>query len=321
MPTPLDLDINAFINHGRNHGWADITVENYQWRLSLLANFLRPRGCKRAPDVTPEDLDAFMQAMNDQGRAKSSRMDLAVLIGCLFRWLQDHGRIISDPSRNLPVPDDGEVDLPEPALSKDEVLALLANMPRDSAVGIRNACLLNLLYWCGLRRGEALRLDLQHVDLTTGTVWVEEGKGGQNRLLPLMRLATIAVKDWLALRRTLVRGPDRGAFFLTTDGKRLTVGSVAALFLQINARRGPELRHLHPHLLRHSVALHAMHGGADIRLIQAFLGHSSINTTKIYLRMVPGRLKIDYDRAMPEIAVGMGDGGLACIPPAPTVPP
>jgi site-specific recombinase XerD len=77
----------------------------------------------------------------------------------------------------------------------------------------------------------------------------------------------------------------------------------------------PEVR-LHPHLLRHSIAVHLLQHGADVRYIQQFLGHANLDTTKVYLRLVPGRLKEDYDRAMPEIAVG-----LEAEPPAPRSTP
>jgi site-specific recombinase XerD len=186
------------------------------------------------------------------------------------------------------------------------VAAILSGLPRQSALDIRNACILELLYSCGLRRCEAIGLDVNHVNLTENTVWIEDSKHGQNRLLPLMGTAATAVRDWLALRRTLVRGPDRGALFLTRDGKRLTVQALAALFGGLNERRGIEARHLHCHLFRHSIAVHLLRGGADVRHVQAFLGHASLDTTKIYLRMVPGRLKEEYEKAMPEIAVGAG---------------
>jgi site-specific recombinase XerD len=304
--TTLADDIAAFIAHGTATGWSEITVRLYTERLATVATFLRRRGCKRAADVTPEDLDAFMQAKLDHRRAKNSRVDIAILIRSLFRFLVDHGRIVSDPSRGLPLPDDGDDDLPSPPLSEAEVAAILSGLPRQSALDIRNACILELLYSCGLRRCEAIGLDLRHVNLTENTVWIEDSKLGQNRLLPLMGTAATTVRDWLALRRTLVRGPDRGALFLTRDGKRITVQALAALFGGLNSKRGIEARHLHCHLFRHSIAVHLLRGGADVRHVQAFLGHASLDTTKIYLRMVPGRLKEEYEKAMPEIAVGAG---------------
>ena len=118
-----------------------------------------------------------------------------------------------------------------------------------------------------------------------------------------MGTALNAVQDYLCLRRELLRGPDRGFFFLTLQGERINSGTISAFFHKLNVQRGSELRHLHPHLLRHSIAVHLVQGGTDVRYVQAFLGHADLNTTKIYLRMVPGRLKEEYEKAMPEIAV------------------
>ena len=112
-----------------------------------------------------------------------------------------------------------------------------------------------------------------------------------------------ALRDYLALRRTLLRGPDRGASFLNSRGQRLKPAGVRCWMRKLNATRVPDAPPVHPHLLRHSFAVHLLRNGADIRHIQEFLGHADLDTTKIYLRLVPGRLKDDYDAAMPEIAV------------------
>jgi len=159
-----------------------------------------------------------------------------------------------------------------------------------------------------MRRGEITRLNGSDVDLVKRTVSIKKSKFLQSRVVPLMGSAATAVRDYLAVRRELLRGPDHGAFFLGQYGKRFDLGSVGALFLRINRKRGPEARHLHAHLFRHSIAVHLIRGGADIRHVQAFLGHADLDTTKIYLRMVPGRLKEEYDKAMPEIEVGLGGG-------------
>jgi site-specific recombinase XerD len=92
-------------------------------------------------------------------------------------------------------------------------------------------------------------------------------------------------------------------FLSNEGGKRLK--RIDACLNQINEVRGPNSRHVHAHLFRHSIAVHLLRGKADIRYIQDFLGHSLLDTTKRYLRLVPGRLKEDYDKAMPDIAVGI----------------
>ena len=172
-------------------------------------------------------------------------------------------------------------------------------------IDLRNACLLELLYGCALRISEALALNLADVDLARRVVVIRASKHDQDRVVPLMGTAEAATQDYLAIRRTLLKGPDTGALFLSQYGKRLVVASVYGLFADLNTRRGPDARHLHPHLFRHSIAVHLLRGGADVRHIQHFLGHASLDTTKVYLRLVPGRLKDDYEKAMPEIAMGV----------------
>lgn len=302
---PLQADLNAFLRYGRSHGWADATIINYTRKIALVVRFCRSRGCRRAADVTPADLDALMQSEADAGTAKSTRVQLASLIQYAFAWLQDNGKILGNPARNVPMPDDGEGDLPMPPLTVEEVHAIFAGLPRQSTLDLRNICLLELMYGCGLRRGEAVRLDLEDIDVDQRIITIRESKWGQTRVLPLMGTALVAVQDYLCLRRELLHGPDRGFFFLTAQGERMQHGTISAYFNKLNEDRGPELRHLHPHLLRHSIAVHLVQGGTDVRHVQAFLGHADLNTTKIYLRMVPGRLKDEYEKAMPEIATGL----------------
>ena len=111
-----------------------------------------------------------------------------------------------------------------------------------------------------------------------------------------------ALRDYHAVRRHLVVGPDRGALFLTNRGERIGPFVVQHVLTDLSKRAGLP-RRVHPHLLRHSIAVAMLRGGADIRHVQALLGHASIETTKIYLRMVPGHLREEYDKAMPTIAV------------------
>lgn len=307
-PAPLVLAASAFIDHGRSQAWSDRTVASYRHLLGLALPTLLSRGCVLPADVTPADLDAVMTHVRDLGRAKKTRVQLAILLKQVFGWLHVQGRVIVDPSLALALPDDGEQDLPEPPLSEAEVRALFETLPRRSVFDLRNASLLELLYGCGLRIGEVIRLEVADIDLARRVVIVRESKHGQDRVVPLMGTAQAAVQDYLAVRRTLLKGPDHGALLLSQYGKRITQATVYALFddLNLNLHRGASMRHLHPHLLRHSIAVHLLRAGADVRYIQQFLGHGSLDTTKIYLRLVPGRLKEDYDKAMPDIAVGLG---------------
>ena len=149
---------------------------------------------------------------------------------------------------------------------------------------------------------ESLLLDVRDVDLRRNILFVRHGKGGKDRALPLMRGIIGSLRDYLAVRRSLLRGPDHDALLLNESGRRLTQRQFRIWLKRLNKARTGK-RPIHPHLLRHSIAVHLLRAGADVRYIQEFLGHANLNTTKIYLRLVPERLKQDYDKAMPEIAL------------------
>lgn len=305
MPTPLDQDLAAFLQYGRSRSWAASTVQIYTARVRLIARFCRRCGCRRAAEVTYADLMALMQDQLARGVAKSTRVQLATTLHYVFRWLHDEGRIMRNPALRVPAPDDGERDLPKTPLTETEMGAFIASLPRHSVTDIRNIAIMELLYGCGMRRGEILRLTLADVDLDRRVLTIHESKGGQSRILPIMHAAAVALRDYLAIRRSLLRGPDQGAVFLTATGKRLDEPSFGAIFRVINRLRGPDLPRIHAHLLRHSIAVHLVRRGADIHHVQAFLGHGNLNTTKIYLRMVPGQLAESYEKHMPDIAVGL----------------
>jgi integrase/recombinase XerC len=221
-----------------------------------------------------------------------------------LRWLADRGKIISDPSRHIdvPRPDADDLPLPEPPLGEEEVAELLAWMPRNNVVDLRNIAHIELLYSAGLRASESLSLDLRDIDFTNRVVHVLKGKGSKKRDVPMMRGLQFALRDYLCLRRSLLKGPDHGALLLDARGKRLNLNASVSLMMRLNRRR-PGKRRVHAHLFRHSIAVHLLRGGADARYVQAFLWHESLESTRIYLRLVPADLRKEYDKAMPEIAV------------------
>lgn len=305
MSTPLDHDLAAFLQFGRSRAWAPSTVKVYTSRVVHIARFCRIRGCRRSADVTYADLMALMQDQLERGVAKSSRVQMATTLHYIFGWMLDEGRILRNPAARVPAPDDGERDLPKSPMTEAEMSSFIASLPRHSVTDIRNIAIMEFLYGCGMRRGEVLRLNLDDVDLDRRVLTIHESKAGQSRILPVMHAAIVALRDYLAVRRSLLRGPDHGAVFLTASGKRLDEPTFGAVFRMINKLRGPDMPRIHAHLLRHSIAVHLVRKGADIHHVQAFLGHGNLNTTKIYLRMVPGQLAQSYEQYMPDIAVGL----------------
>ena len=221
----------------------------------------------------------------------------------LFRFLAERGSILINPARELAVPAWGDEALLVPPLEENEITDLLDGLPRASVKDLRNRLQFELLYSCGLRLRESIRLNVGDVDLISKTLHVRDPKNGRDREIPLMRGVMGALQDYLALRRSLVRGPDNGALLLSQAGKRLNVQTFGVWLRRLNHKCGKAARRVYPHLLRHSIAVHLLRGGADIRYVQEFLGHSNLDVTKTYLRLIPGRLKEDCDKAMPEIAL------------------
>jgi len=169
-------------------------------------------------------------------------------------------------------------------------------------VDLRNRAFLELLYGCGLRMRETLNATLDDLDRQAQTLR-GTGKFGHERVMPVLPSAMAAMEDYLTVRQRFVRGPDRGVVFLSADtGKAMHHNSVGAWLGRLGRRAlGDEVR-VHPHALRHAAAVHLLRGGADIRNVQEFLGHLDLDSTKTYLRLVPGHLRVDYDRAMPALA-------------------
>jgi site-specific recombinase XerD len=279
------------------------TVHALRRRLQRWAGYLYRRGIVQVADIQPADLDAWCQDLAAQGLTRGTRAAYAATVRQFCARCHARGWLIRDPALDLGVPADTDEDLPPPPLSEPEVRTILGCLPRATVFDHCFAAHLELLYGCALRLSESLALDVDDCDLVRRCVHVRHGKGDRARQVPLMPGTLAVVQDYLAVRRSLLRGPDQGALLLDRKGQRMSEMQIRNLFRRLNRHRPAGMPHLHPHLFRHSIAVHLLRGGADIRHVQQFLGHASLETTKIYLRMVPGHLKAVYDRAFPIIPV------------------
>lgn len=294
--------IQEYIVARRVYGCSARTLDALKRRLTRLARFVAKKRGERVTDARPQDLDAYAEYLAQNGARFGTRCAYMSTARVFFRWLHERGCIITNPALDIAAPNEDDRPLPEPPMSEAEISSILDGMPRRNAVDLRNRLHLDLLYSCGLRLTESLTLKIRDIDIAQRSVRIH-GKGDKVRVLPLMKGTLNALKDYLALRRSLLKGPDFGTLLLgKTTGKPLGEVMIYPLLRGITKRLRLK-RRPHPHLFRHSIAVHLLQRGADIRHVQEFLGHASIDTTKIYLRMVPGRLKEDYDKAMPEIAV------------------
>lgn len=295
--------IHDILAQQRAEGLAERTLIGTRKTLRRWAGFLHQRGVVQVADVVAADLDAWCMDLLAQGLARGTRVNYAATVRLFCRRCHARGWTLRDPAVDLAVLDSADDELPPPPLTEQQMATVLAGLPRSTITDLRVVAHLELLYGCALRLGESLYLDVDDIDLPRQAVSVRNGKGGRDRQVPLMPGTLAAVTNYLAMRRRLLRGPDHGALLLDRQGRRLSEQSVRDLFRRLNRHLPPGVPHLHPHLFRHSLAVHFLRGGADVRHVQQFLGHASLETTKIYLRMVPGHLKEVYDKAMPIIPV------------------
>lgn len=294
----LHDDIATYIAERSVAAWKPRTAKKTRVELQKIAAWLTTRGHRRWATVTGPDLDAYLLTMVDRGLSRATIQGSVGVLRMLGQWLAERGRVLRDPSTMLQVVRVGMEPLPPAPLSEEQVAAVFDAIPRRHVIDLRNRFHLELLYSCGLRNAEAVHLDLTDVDLDRRTVLVREGKLGKSRLLPALTGTLTAAADYLAMRRELLRGPDHGALLLDHRGQRVNEGYIAGWLKWMTRKLD---FHAHPHLMRHSIAVHLLRRGADIRHIQQFLGHADLDTTKIYLRLVPGHLREDYDKAMPPL--------------------
>lgn len=211
-----------------------------------------------------------------------------------FKWLTRAHHILANPAADLDLPRQPK-RLPGRILSSQEVEAVLREADPSTAQGLRDRTLLELLYATGIRRSEASSLDLYAPDLLRGVLWVRHGKGNRQRVVPLGTRAIAWLEKYLTEARPELLAADTQALFVSDYGQPMRADQVAD-----KVRRYMQFAGIHKggatHLLRHACATHMLEGGADIRFIQAMLGHTSLETTEIYTHVSIDKL-IEVHRA------------------------
>jgi site-specific recombinase XerD len=292
--------LDAYLRERGASDWTKRSLAHGRSILGRFTAFIARRGHKRWASVTGEDCQAFLMALANDGLSYRTRDHYSWDVKGFGAWLLARGHTLRDPTAGLRVMEDDEMPLPPAPLTEQQVATLFAALPRGSVVDLRNRLHLELLYACALRNHEAVALDVRDIDLDARAVHVRIAKGGVPRVLPIMPAVLVAAQEYLSLRRELLRGPDCGALLLMTTGKRLQPWYMQRFLA--GASRSIGFR-VHPHLLRHSIAVHLMRQRVDVRHIQQLLGHARLDTTKVYLRLVPGHLKEDYLKAMPVFPI------------------
>jgi len=277
-------------------GSSSHTVEAYGRDLERYVKALEEKGVTEPDDVTRPLIEEHLEHLAEEGYAPSSVERALSAIKSFHRFMLQEEISSVSPAAALPLPKKAE-RLPD-VLSVRQALALLDQPFPKTAAGQRDRAIIEVLYGCGLRVSELTGLDVGAVSLEDEVVRVI-GKGSKERLVPLMGSAHKALAEYLSdWRGELVSSRSGAAVFLNVRGGRISRQSVFAIVER--AGRVVGIDGLQPHTLRHSFATHMLQGGADIRIVQELLGHSSIQTTQLYTHLDRSHLRMAYLSAHPR---------------------
>jgi integrase/recombinase XerD len=300
----LRAEVRAYLDHlAVERGLAANTLSSYRRDLRRYVDVLTARGRTAIGQVGEDDVVSFLAGLREGDDrhpplAAGSAARAVVAVRGLHRFAVREGLSAADPARDVRPPAPPR-RLPK-AIAIDEVERLLAAAgPADTARGLRDRALLEMLYGTGARISEAVGLEVDDVDLTDAVVRLH-GKGGKDRVVPLGRYAGEALDAYLVRARPAlnVRGLGVPALFLNARGGRLSRQSAWSTLRSAAGRAG--LNDVSPHTLRHSFATHLLDGGADVRVVQELLGHASVTTTQVYTLVTVDKLREVYASAHPR---------------------
>ena len=269
-------------------GLSENTVEAYMMDLQKLMDFLSADGIGLR-EVREDDLHHFLAGLADIGIHPRSMARILSGIRSFFRFLCLEKEIRQDPTELLESPNIGR-HLPD-ILTVEEIDRMIGTIDLSMPEGQRDRAMLEMLYSCGLRVSELCALRLSNLFLDEGFIRVT-GKGSKERLVPISRRAIAELHDWFYDRNAIriKSGAEDFVFLSIRRGTPLSRITVFYWVKEIAAEAGIT-KSISPHTFRHSFATHLLEGGANLRAIQAMLGHESISTTEIYTHVDRSRLR------------------------------
>ncbi len=272
------------------HGYSPRTISNRRGQLSALVDWLAERGVTRPVEVTRPMLERYQRWLyhyrktNGDPLSFRSQSQRLLPVRAFFRWAARNNVVLYNPASEIELPK-VEKRLPRPALTAAEAEQVLAMCDLTEPTGVRDRAMLEVLYSTGIRRSELAHLVIFDLDVERSTLLVRQGKGRKDRMVPIGERAVTWVTRYLTeVRPALVVEPDDGSMFVSAEGcgfspDRLT--QIARRYVQESGvnKQGA------CHLFRHTMATLMLEGGADIRYIQAMLGHAELSTTQIYAQV------------------------------------
>lgn len=290
--------VDDYLNHLRlERRLSDNTIESYGRDLADLGRFAAGRE-RALENLSRRDLEAHVRHLMSEGRSPRSVARMVASIRGFYRFLTRHNHVQVNPADDLEAPRAWKV-LPK-FLDVEDVDRLIAAPDVQTAAGLRDRALIELLYATGLRVSELVNLRAQDLHLDDGYL-TTTGKGRKQRIVPFGNSAATWVRTYIKQGRPVLLGkrPAQKLFVNARGGIGLTRVGFWKI-LKGYARKAGLGARVSPHVLRHSFATHLLEHGADLRAIQLMLGHADLSTTQIYTHILDARMRAIYDKYHPR---------------------
>ncbi len=310
--------------------YSAMTVKARRIELGYFIDWCEERSIRRPDEVTRGILERYRQHVYTYRRktdgaplSHQTQAKRLISVRAFFQWLARQHHLLYNPASELELPKQQQ-RLPRHILSVAEVEQVLNACDTQDPLGLRDRAMLETLYSTGMRRAELTGLRADDLDLNRGTVFVRQGKGAKDRVVPIGERACRWVERYLfQVRPDLVDVDDDGTLFLAKHGEGMQAKQLSVIVRNAIGRANLErFADTHPnaacHLLRHACATHMLENGADIRYIQALLGHADLSTTEVYTRVSIQQLKAVHEKTHPARMPGLGGTQSRAVDPDPT---
>lgn len=284
--------------------FSEHTLKSYQRGLNDFQQWCEDRGIDTPETLTSQHLNSYRRGVfhyrNKNGEAlkQASQMTFLTPVRSLFRWLSDKQILLFNPASGLDMPRRQQT-LPKHLLSCKEVEKIIAQVDVTEPLGLRDRALLELAYSTGIRRSELAALKVQDINLNSGWVLVEQGKGAKDRRIPIGERACLWLRKYVLDQRPyLVLDKKHHRLFVYKNGHPMSADKIYRVIHAFIAsadlgKSGGS------HLLRHAMATHMLEQGADVRIVQKMLGHEQLTSTQIYTRVQDNKLKEVHTKTHP----------------------
>jgi len=298
VDSPLQPAVDAFLRYLRvERQLSPLTQSSYHHQLQALIGMALDIHLSDWRDLDAAKVRMLAARSKRAGLGASSLALRMSALRSFLDWQVSQGVLKANPAKGISTPR-APRHLPK-NIDVDEVGQLL-DIDLNDPLAVRDRAMLEVMYGAGLRLSELVGINVGHVDLPSGEVWVM-GKGSKERKLPIGRTAVTWLENWLALRDLF--GPEDDAMFLSSQGRRISTRNVQKRFAEWGIKQGVN-SHIHPHKLRHSFATHVLESSGDLRAVQELLGHANLSTTQIYTHLDFQHLASVYDAAHPRAKRG-----------------